>query len=147
MVPASFAEKAMASLMQLHSELMDEKERRVDLHRRLMEKEQSLAELRMYVKLLEEKAAAKPAVQARPPAVRPVPRPDTPTQVREAVPPLRSVQAPVSPAAKATQVAELRSVPSPKPPEKVSEPSKPASEPPRKAAAGATRPTFGWRSW
>lgn len=55
-VPSSYAEKAMASLMQLHGELMDEKERRVDLYRRLMEKEQALAELKMYVKLLEERA-------------------------------------------------------------------------------------------
>jgi hypothetical protein len=45
----------MASLMQLHSELMDEKERRVELYRKLMEREQTVAELRMYVKLLEEK--------------------------------------------------------------------------------------------
>lgn len=56
LVPASYAEKAMASLMQLHSELMDEKERRVDLFRRLMEREQALAELKMYVKVLEEQA-------------------------------------------------------------------------------------------
>jgi hypothetical protein len=55
-VPASYAEKAMASLMQLHGELMDEKERRVELFRRLMEKEQALAELKMYVKILEERA-------------------------------------------------------------------------------------------
>lgn len=55
LVPQSYAEKAMASLMQLHSELMDEKERRVDLFRRLMEREQALAELRMYVQVLEEK--------------------------------------------------------------------------------------------
>jgi hypothetical protein len=55
LVPASYAEKAMASLMQLHSELMDEKERRVDLYRRLMEREQALAELKLYVKILEEK--------------------------------------------------------------------------------------------
>jgi hypothetical protein len=68
LVPASFAEKAMASLMQLHTELMDEKERRVDLFRRLMEREQALAELKMYVKLLEEKVAA-PAVP--PPAAAP----------------------------------------------------------------------------
>ncbi|MBX5483877.1 MAG: hypothetical protein IRZ16_18805 [Myxococcaceae bacterium] len=54
-VPALFAEKAMASLMQLHGELMEEKERRVDLYRRLMEKEQAVAELRMYVRVLEEK--------------------------------------------------------------------------------------------
>jgi hypothetical protein len=55
MVPGDFAEKAMASLMQLHTELMDEKERRVELYRKLMEREQTVAELRMYVRLLEEK--------------------------------------------------------------------------------------------
>lgn len=69
LVPASYAEKAMASLMQLHSELMDEKERRVELFRRLMEKEQALAELKMYVKVLEEKLA--PA-QAAPSVVTPL---------------------------------------------------------------------------
>jgi hypothetical protein len=57
MVPIGYAEKSMASLMQLHTELMDEKERRVDLYRRLMDKEQALAELKMYVQLLEEKIA------------------------------------------------------------------------------------------
>jgi chromatin segregation and condensation protein Rec8/ScpA/Scc1 (kleisin family) len=69
-VPASYAEKAMASLMQLHGELMDEKERRVELFRRLMEKEQAIAELKMYVKLLEERAgittkAPEPAPEPR----------------------------------------------------------------------------------
>ena len=74
-VPASYAEKAMASLMQLHGELMDEKERRVELFRRLMEKEQALAELKMYVKILEERAGvAREAVQADEPRVtRPEP--------------------------------------------------------------------------
>jgi hypothetical protein len=57
LVPLGYAEKSMASLMQLHSELMNEKERRVDLYRRLMDKEQALAELKMYVALLEEKIA------------------------------------------------------------------------------------------
>lgn len=57
MVPIGYAEKSMASLMQLHTELMNEKERRVDLYRRLMDKEQALAELKMYVQLLEEKIA------------------------------------------------------------------------------------------
>ncbi len=57
LVPMSYAEKAMASLMRLHGELMDEKERRVDLYRRLMEKDQAVAELRMYVSVLEEKLA------------------------------------------------------------------------------------------
>ncbi len=79
LVPASYAEKAMASLMQLHSELMDEKERRVELFRRLMEKEQALAELKMYVKLLEEKAAAAVAPAPREPLrVAPRPPPSSP---------------------------------------------------------------------
>jgi hypothetical protein len=80
-VPVSYAEKAMATLMQLHCELMNEKERRVDLFRRLMEREQALAELRMYVKLLEEQSppAAPPGAPAaepgaRAPARRPEPR-------------------------------------------------------------------------
>ncbi len=73
LVPMGYAEKAMASLMQLHSELMDEKERRVDLYRRLMDKEQVVAELRMYVQLLEEKLAAKEDGwgSSRSPAFRP----------------------------------------------------------------------------
>lgn len=66
-VPVGYAEKAMASLMQLHTELMEEKERRVDLFRRLMDREQALAELKMYVKVLEEKI--------RPPEVKPPPLP------------------------------------------------------------------------
>ena len=78
LVPVSYAEKAMASLLQLHCELMDEKERRVELFRKLMEKEQALAELKMYVKLLEEKAAAPPAVVAAPEPPPPAPRPPPP---------------------------------------------------------------------
>jgi hypothetical protein len=65
LVPANFAEKAMASLMQLHAELMDEKERRVELFRRLMEREQSLAELRFYVTALEERLET-PARDSKP---------------------------------------------------------------------------------
>lgn len=68
LVPASYAEKAMASLLQLHTELMDEKERRVDLYRRLMEREQAVAELRMYVKMLEEKLALTAPQAPLPPA-------------------------------------------------------------------------------
>ena len=86
LVPASYAEKAMASLMQLHSELMDEKERRVELFRKLMEREQSLAELKMYVKMLEEKLVA-PAAAPRPivmPAVEPPAR--SPQPLRQARP-------------------------------------------------------------
>jgi chromatin segregation and condensation protein Rec8/ScpA/Scc1 (kleisin family) len=90
LVPASFAEKSMASLMQLHGELMDEKERRVDLFRRLMEREQSFAELKFYVKVLEERLekvatpAASTVVPPRPPdisvkAAPQAPRPQTVT--------------------------------------------------------------------
>lgn len=71
LVPASYAEKAMASLMQLHSELMDEKEKRVDLFRRLMEREQALAEMKMYVKMLEEKMSAAPVGPPTPQPVQP----------------------------------------------------------------------------
>jgi hypothetical protein len=74
-VPGAFAEKAMASLMQLHNQLMEEKERRVDLYRRLMEREQTVAELRMYVKLLEDKlnaASGPPAPRLPVAAVKPV---------------------------------------------------------------------------
>ena len=94
LVPASYAEKAMASLMQLHSELMDEKERRVDLFRRLMEREQALAELKMYVKMLEEKMAAapvtpKPVPVAEPQPVTPPTKVETPYRVAPSrVPPM-----------------------------------------------------------
>ncbi len=82
LVPSGYAEKSMASLMQLHSELMDEKERRVELYRRLMEKEQAVSELRSYVKLLEArlsrlKPRAVPAPEASPPpAPAPAPQVD-----------------------------------------------------------------------
>lgn len=93
-VPAAYAEKAMASIMQLHGELMDEKEKRVELFRRLMEKEQALAELKMYVKLLEERAA--PPTSAEPPVVEPAPSPVRPSVRREQPPPVppRSGQRP-----------------------------------------------------
>lgn len=52
-VPATYAEKAMSSLLRLHDELVEEKEKRIDLYRRLMDREQQLAELRSYVHLLE----------------------------------------------------------------------------------------------
>lgn len=68
LVPAGYAQKAMASIMQLHTELMDEKERRVELYRTLMQREQSLAELRAYVKELEAKVReGAPAVSPEPP--------------------------------------------------------------------------------
>ena len=118
-VPQAYAEKAMATLMQLHSELMDEKERRVDLYRRLMEREQALAELRMYVRVLEERAeAAKAAPAVAPPVAAPV-----------AAPPVR-----VAPAKTAAPVA-----PSPRR-------SEPATFVSVGARRGAAAPV-GWRSW
>lgn len=104
LVPTGYAEKAMASLMQLHSELMDEKERRVDLYRRLMEKEQAIAELRMYVKLLEEKverarpepareAAPPPPAQPEPCQARPSATPPPPIPIHRAAP--RAVPPPI----------------------------------------------------
>lgn len=89
LVPASYAEKAMASLMQLHSELMDEKERRVELFRRLMEREQALAELKMYVKVLEEKLTPAAPLPQHPPAPREAaaPRPEAPPPKAPVAPP------------------------------------------------------------
>jgi len=131
MIPASFAEKAMGSLMQLHTQLMEEKERRVDLHRRLMEKEQALAELRMYVKLLEEKSGVNVASPSTP-----APRP-APTPVASVAP---------APAGPVVQVAD-----SPKVAARPVTPLPPKMTPPRRepvrAAAGSARATFGWRSW
>ncbi|PZR16084.1 MAG: hypothetical protein DI536_07260 [Archangium gephyra] len=90
LVPASYAEKTMASLMQLHGELMDEKERRVDLFRRLMEREQALAELKMYVKVLEARLTPPPPVAA-PVMTQPV------TQVRASPPRVAPQPPPISP--------------------------------------------------
>jgi hypothetical protein len=65
-VPQGYAEKAMASLMQLHDELMHEKERRVELVRSLMEREQQVAELKAYVRMLEERLGPAPQPAAAP---------------------------------------------------------------------------------
>jgi hypothetical protein len=72
-VPGRYAESTITSLMHLHRELAEEKERRIELYRQLLEKEQALAELRMYVNLLEQKLNAR-TVQL-PPARRPEPPP------------------------------------------------------------------------
>ncbi len=144
MVPAGYAEKAMASLMQLHSELMDEKERRVDLYRRLMDREQALAELRMYVKLLEEKLG-KGSPVATPTGARTPPRPP-PGPVER---PLWRAER-VDAAAEATVEAPL---PAPIPIERATRsaaPPKPPQPPKASTAAGARRsplPTDGWKTW
>jgi hypothetical protein len=102
MVPQSYAEKAMASLMQLHSDLMEEKERRVDLYRRLMEKEQQLAELKMYVKLLEERSGQRAEAAPPPPpapvqAVTPPPPPISFVERARAMPPRPVIPQPPPP--------------------------------------------------
>jgi len=86
-VPVSYAEKTMASLLQLHTELMEEKERRVDLYRRLMEKEESVAELRYQVKLLEDRLRR---AEGLPPA------PSTPLSAVQGQP-VNSAMSPVAP--------------------------------------------------
>lgn len=83
MVPLAYAEKTMTALLRLHEDLSEEKERRIDLYRRLMDREQQLAELKAYVRLLEAErergsapaaAAAAPAPEAAPaPAATPAP--------------------------------------------------------------------------
>lgn len=142
LVPASYAEKAMASLLQLHNELMDEKERRVELFRRLMEKEQAVAELNMYVKMLEEKLADR--------TVRKAPRPPPPPQRLVTLRPPRSKAAPPAPGCAAevpaagpvpqprqAQVMPLRAVPRPPPPP----PLRSAAAPRKRAASD------GWKTW
>jgi hypothetical protein len=97
-VPVSYAEKTMASLLQLHSELMEEKERRVDLYRRLSEKDEALAELRYQVKLLEDRLRRAEGLPPEP--VKSPPKEATVSQAAVAPP------APPSPApAVATPVA------------------------------------------
>lgn len=131
-VPAEYAEKAMGSLMKLHAELMDEKDRRVELYRRLMEKEQAVAELKMYVKLLEEKLGkAAPAG-----APRPAPRE-----------PLRIVRPPV-------RAAPRPPPPPPPPPAKARGPRpvpaptrSPASSTPHAQPLPQRRVVDGWKVW
>jgi hypothetical protein len=116
-VPSGYAEKAMASLMQLHSELMDEKERRVDLYRRLMERDQVVAELRMYVKLLESKLPPRPdpVTGAMPRAEEPAPeRPAAASPPRDGTP--RVAPAYVAPQAPRAPAFSAGFKPPPKPP-------------------------------
>lgn len=135
MVPGDFAEKAMASLMQLHSELMDEKERRVELFRKLMEREQVVAELRMYVRLLEEKLNP-PKLDQPEPQPRPPPQPQAQPQAQQPAqpPPHRVVMHP-----QASFSADISAAPS----AHVRAPEVAPPLPPRVA-----RPRVdGWKTW
>jgi hypothetical protein len=131
-VPVTYAERAMNSLMALHGDLMSEKERALDLTRRLMEERQARAELEAYVRLLEAELtrhggprlgevrtgraddvsrATERLLDARPPP--PLDRPPAPPPAREAAvphPPPRETAAPQPPA------PEVASPPPPPPP-------------------------------
>lgn len=130
LVPASYAEKAMASLMQLHSELMDEKERRVELFRRLMEREQALAELRMYVKILEEKASGSKA--SEPSEAQPVAAAASPPGPGRASPPPQFMAK--------SDLGPSAAPPSGMPPRATQIPPVPPRAPPRSRIDG-------WKSW
>ena len=146
MVPIGYAEKSMASLMQLHSELMDEKERRVDLYRRLMDKEQALAELKMYVQLLEEKIAkqgehgsiAHPAPPRTKFQAKPPPPPRAPGRERTpfALKPRRAEGQAGSPGVESATRGSSRSA--------QSDHSSALFDPPR---SETDRSADGWRTW
>jgi hypothetical protein len=141
LVPEGYAEKAMASLMQLHSELMEEKERRVDLYRRLMEKEQSLAELRMYVKALEERVSREEAARAPLVAQSAEPR-------RVAPPPPAAPTQAASPVHSTPAAAGPRSRPK-DPGTAAARPGRPVSWSAMAGPRGslARPPAEGWRVW
>jgi hypothetical protein len=139
MVPGDFAEKAMASLMSLHTELMDEKERRVELYRKLMEREQTVAELRMYIRLLEEKAEQKPPPEPAPrpmvpmASLEPIPAPRRTAPFANAAPPPREVESPVVPTP-------------PRPPPASAYSREPTVAPPLPPRMARPR-VDGWKTW
>jgi hypothetical protein len=104
-IPGRFAERALNSLMNLHNELMAEKESRLDLYRKLMEREQAVAELKSLVRLLEGELAT--ATRALP---APVPQP--PAAPVAAPPPVERVAA-APPAPPAPAVPKLPRAPRP----------------------------------
>jgi len=131
MIPGDFAEKAMASLMSMHTELMDEKERRVELYRKLMEREQTVAELRMYIRVLEEKLEPKVEVApARAPAHPGVSRPEP------AAAPAREVH--VAPAPPELHIA--------RPPDASAYTREPTVAPPLPPRVGRPK-VDGWKTW
>jgi len=136
MVPSSYAEKAMSSLLRLHEDLVEEKERRIDLYRRLMEREQSLAEMRAYVKLLEGELARRgfdPTAYALDPAQAPAVSPEARLAVAQAAG-AASARPPPAPAAPAPAAAEP-----------VARSASPAFSAPRAATpAPADGPVLAW---
>lgn len=149
-VPVEYAEKAMGSLMKLHGELMEEKERRVDLYRRLMEKEQALAELKMYVKLLEEKVAPPAAAVAVAPAPVAASRPE-PLRM---VPPVPAAERRSPSTSLPVAAAAPRVVPRPPPPPVIRAATQNKAPTPIRTerqnvplAPPPKRTADGWKSW
>ena len=129
-VPVSYAEKTMASLLQLHTELMEEKERRVELYRRLMEKDEALAELRYQVKILEDRLRrAEGLAPEKSPEVRAAP---VAASLPAAEPVAPAVALPVSP------VPEVKASPAPLA-------RRPA--PPSAKLPSPRPPREDWRQW
>jgi hypothetical protein len=97
-VPMYYAERSMASIMRLHDELMAEKERNIDLQKRLMSREQAFAEVEYYVRLLEARMDGR---------LPDLPRPERLASVRQLRPDLDAnpAPAPVSPKPQATASA------------------------------------------
>jgi hypothetical protein len=120
----------MASLLQLHGELMEEKERRVDLYRRLSEKDEALAELRYQVKLLEDRLRR---AEGLPPALAAAPQPSATNDAQARVFPV----SPPAPAPAAASAAPLQPLPERKAPAKAASPG------PARAAARRE----DWRQW
>ncbi|MFN7131251.1 MAG: hypothetical protein ACK4N5_04165 [Myxococcales bacterium] len=103
LVPSSYAEKAMASLLRLHDELMTEKEARFGLMQKLMEREQTVAELKSYVKLLEARLSDAPLRQT----IAEV------TRAEPAATPAPVAPAPAAPREEAARSAPVATVPPP----------------------------------
>ena len=139
-VPVSYAERAMNSLMAMHNDLVAEKERSLDLTRRLMEERQAQAELQSYITLLESELAryGGEAVGSADEGARGVISPrERMEQLLRAV--RREGSARAQAAARASAAAETRSAealsPSPEPPRALRLPALPrpsaAYRPPR----------------
>lgn len=92
-VPVAYAEKTMNTLLRLHEDLVEEKERRIDLYRRLMDREQELAELRAYVSLLEGELARRDGGE------EPAPAGPRPSAAEGAPPPATADSPPPAPPA------------------------------------------------
>ncbi len=91
-VPMHYAERAMGTIMQLHGELMAEKERCIDLQRRLLSRDQTVAELEWYVRILEARLEGRfPEVPRPEPLAKVTPiRPDLKTAPEPPLEPARA---------------------------------------------------------